>query len=196
MSQLPSTLSNVDPSDRHAFVQALAHVAALDGSVHVDEEDAVNDLLDSWDLSRTQRSEIERIMANPGDQSIENLTATFDDSNTKFLLVQELVRLALADGTYDEDERDGIARIADRIDLPAEQFKEIEEWAERGSVWRRGSVDEADTDRLDDVVNGGSGGDADDFNLDDIDTTGSDLDDIGTDEDYDYDEFDEDDLEE
>ena len=180
MSQLPSPLSNVDPSDRHPFVQALAHVAAADGSLHVDEEAAITDLLDAWDVSASQRSEIEQIMSNPSNQSIEDLTAEFDDSNTKFLLIQELVRLALVDGEYDEEERTGIARIAKRIDLPAAQFDEIEEWAERGSVWRRQNVEDAGTDRLDDVVNEASD---EDYDLDDIETQGSNLDDITTNDD-------------
>jgi uncharacterized tellurite resistance protein B-like protein len=173
-------VNRVKETDRLPFLKALAHIAAVDDSVTLDEKKMVESYTEAWGLEAEAQQQVQRILEAQQSVSLDALAAEFSETGTRFLLMQELMRLSYADGTYGNAERKEIAAIAQRLGMGERQFREVEKWVGRGQAWEA-QDDDADgpgEDQLQDVL--GQGDDADDdYDLSDIDTAGdSSLDDI------------------
>lgn len=172
-------VSRVEETDRFPFLKALAHIAAVDDSVDLDEKRMVEQYADAWELGADAKAEVQDLLRTQSSLSLRQLVSEFSESGTRFLLVQELMRLAYADGTYGEAERKEIASIAHRMGMSEDQFREVEKWVGRGQAW--GVTDEADDgpdeEDLQQVLDRDDDPD-DDHDLSDIQTGDSDLSEI------------------
>lgn len=171
--------NRVDEADRLPFLQALAHIATADDTVTLDEKQMVEEYTEAWELNESDQRRVQEVLDSDTTLSLDNLVAEFTESGTRFFLVQELMRLAHADGTYGNAERKQIAGIAQRMDMNEDQFREVEKWVNRRQAWEGGDEEESEDERgLQDVL-GGDDDDDDEYDLSDIDTAGeSSLDEI------------------
>lgn len=165
-----TVVSRVAASDRAPFIKALAHIAAIDDEVTLDEKKMVMSFADAWDLSENEIGEARDVLRQAGNMSLDALVNEFSEPDTPFLLVQELVRLSHADGTYGKAERKEINVLAQRIGIEESVVSEIEEWVERGLAWSFG--DEDDDPDLESVLDRDYGDD--DHDLNDIPTADDD----------------------
>lgn len=171
-------VSRVDETDREPFLKALAHIAVADDSVTIDEKEMVEQYAEAWDLGDRARSVVKDILEAGSPLDLDHLVSEFSESGTRFLLMQELMRLAYADGTYGDVERRQIAAIAQRMDMTEEQFREVEKWVGRGRAW--GDTMEEGVpgeDELEGVLNREED-EGNDYDLSDIETGDSDLSDL------------------
>jgi uncharacterized tellurite resistance protein B-like protein len=141
-----AVVSRIAPSDRLPFVKALAHLAAVDDEVTLDEKKAVMSFAEAWDMDDDEIGEARDILRSAAPSSMSDLVAEFSEPNTPFLLLQELVRLSLADGSYADVERREIRQLAAALGLSDRVLEEIETWVKRGSVWGLGGEDETGDD--------------------------------------------------
>lgn len=130
-------VSRVDTADREPFLKALAHIAAVDNSVDVDEKQMLDQYADAWNLKGRAKTQVQEVLERKSSFTLNQLVSEFSESGTRFLLVQELMRLAYADGTYGEAERKEIASIAQRLGMSEAEFREVEKWMGRGQAWNR-----------------------------------------------------------
>jgi uncharacterized tellurite resistance protein B-like protein len=168
-------VNRVAETDRLPFVKALAHIAVADDSVTLDEKEMVSKYADEWGLGEETKSQVEEILETGTSLSLDELVAGFSESGTRFLLVQELMRLSYADGTYGDAERKEIAAIAQQMGMSETQFREVEKWVGRGQAWDVSEEDSPGEEALEDVL---GREDESEYDLSDIETTDSDLDDI------------------
>jgi uncharacterized tellurite resistance protein B-like protein len=173
-------VNRVEETDRLPFLKALAHIAIVDDTVDLNEKQMVEDYTDAWNLGTSAKAQVQEILNADLSLSLNELVAEFSETGTRFLLVQELMRLSHADGTYGDAERKEIAAIAQRMGMDERQFREVEKWVGRGQAWEGGATDEgeSDEDELEDVLNRDEEDDGDEYDLSDIETGGSSLDDI------------------
>jgi len=179
MSDAPDTsvTSRVAPTDRLPFLKALAHIAAADDAITLDEKQMVMAYAEAWDLGERRKGEVRDLLSAGTSLSVDALVQEFSESGTRLLLVQELIRLSHADGTYAEAEEAEVARIAEHIGLSEKQLRDLEDWMERGRAWNvagdedGGAEVEALKQRL-------GGDDEHEHDLSDIDTRGADLSDL------------------
>jgi len=171
-------VNRVKKTDRLPFLKALAYIAAVDDSVTINEKQMVADYTEAWDLDEDAQGEVQSILDAQFSVSLDNLAAEFSETGTRFLLMQELMRLSYADGTYGNAERKEIAAIAQRMGMGERQFREVEKWVGRGQAWEeQGEDDGPGEEQLQAVL--GREDDGDDYDLSDIDTSDdSSLDDI------------------
>lgn len=179
-------VSRVDETDRLPFIKALAHIAVIDDSVDLDEKRMVEQYADAWNLKDSAKSQIQKILDTKSSLSLKQLVAEFSESGTRFLLMQELMRLGYADGTYGEAERKEIASIAQRMGMSQEQFREVEKWVGRGQAWDVADDEGPGEDDLQNVLD--REGEDPEHDLSDIETGDSDLSDL---DDADFSEIDE-----
>jgi uncharacterized tellurite resistance protein B-like protein len=148
-----SVISRIAESDRVPFIKVLAHLAAADDEVTLDEKQAVMDFAEAWDLSEDAVGEARDILRRGSAKSLRDLVAEFSEPNTPFLLLQELVRLSHADGEYGSAEREQVVAIAEQIGLSRETVEEVEEWIERGLAWDVSGADNVPgSDDLEDLL--------------------------------------------
>lgn len=170
-------VNRVAETDRFPFIKALAHIAVADDSVTLDEKQMVKQYANAWELGEEAQAEVRDILRSGERVSLDTLVEGFSESGTRFLLMQELMRLSYADGTYGDAERKEIAGIAQRMDMSEEEFRELEKWVGRGQAWS-GSADTEEgpgEGELEDVLGREEDGE---YDLSDIETTESDLQDI------------------
>jgi len=169
-------VNRVAEADRLPFTKALAYIALADDSVTIDEKQMIRQYADAWDLGDDVRSDLQDTLRSGQTASLDALVSEFSESGTRFLLVQELMRLSYADGTYGDAERREIAGIAQRLGMSEKQFRDVEKWVGRGRAWQRPSDEDdgADGD-LEDVL---SQEGEEEYDLSDIETGDSDLSDI------------------
>jgi uncharacterized tellurite resistance protein B-like protein len=171
-------VSRVEKTDRFPFLKALAHIAAADDSVDLDEKRMVEQYAEAWELDSDAKAEVQDILRTQSSLSLRQLVSEFSESGTRFLLVQELMRLAYADGTYVEAERKEIAGIAKRMGMSEDQFREVEKWVGRGQAWGVADEDEGPGENdLQDVLDREEEEDPE-HDLSDIETGDSDLSEI------------------
>jgi uncharacterized tellurite resistance protein B-like protein len=169
-------VNRVAKADRLPFIKALAYIALADDSVTIDEKQMIRQYADAWNLGEDVRSDLQETLRSGQTEPLDALVAGFSESGTRFLLVQELMRLSHADGTYGDAERRETAMIAKRLGMDEDQFREVEKWVGRGEAWRRPSEDdEAVEDELEDVLSQEAD---DEYDLSDIKTGETDLSDI------------------
>lgn len=168
-------VNRVAETDRLPFVKALAHIAVADDSVTLNEKEMVSKYADEWGLGEETKSQVEDILESGTSLSLDELVAGFSESGTRFLLVQELMRLSHADGTYGDAERKEIATIAQRMGMSETQFREVEKWVGRGQAWEMSEGESSSEEALEEVL---ERDDEPEYDLSDIQTTDSDLDDI------------------
>jgi uncharacterized tellurite resistance protein B-like protein len=165
-----SVISRIAESDRVPFIKVLAHLAAADDEVTLNEKQAVMDFAEAWDLNESAIGEARDILRRGSAQSLRDLVARFSEPNTPFLLLQELVRLSHADGEYGSAEREQVVAIAEQIGLSRETVEEVEEWIERGLAWDvSGTDDVPGSDDLEDLLDSRSEEDHE-HDLSDIET--------------------------
>jgi uncharacterized tellurite resistance protein B-like protein len=186
-------VSRVAPADREPFVKALAHIAAADDSVDLDEKKMLERYTDAWDLRGQAKTQVQEVLGQTSSFTLNHLVSEFSESGTRFLLVQELMRLAYADGTYGEAERKEIAGIAQRLGMSEAEFREVEKWMGRGQAWSRAEDEGPGEDDLEQVLGREEDSEHD---LSDIETGDVDLADIDSNlSRVDPSEFDEEELE-
>lgn len=172
-------VSRVAETDRFPFVKALAHIAVADDSVTLDEKKMVQQYAEAWELGEEAEAEVRDILRSGSSPSLDQLVSEFTESGTRFLLMQELMRLSHADGTYGDAERRKIAKLAQRMGMTERQFREMETWVERGQAWGgfggEGDEDGPEPRDLESVL---ESEDEDDYDLSDIKTGDSDLSDL------------------
>lgn len=171
-----SVVARVPDSDRVPFLKALAHIARADDSVTLDEKQMVMEYAEAWELDSSAEGKIRDTLRGGNNLSLDTLLAEFTESGTRFLLLQELIRLSYTDGTYADAERKEIGRIAKRLGLTEKQFLEVEEWVERGQAWEPGQDEGPDASDLEERL---ESKEVDEHDLSDIPTGDADLSDIG-----------------
>jgi uncharacterized tellurite resistance protein B-like protein len=189
-------VSRVAVTDREPFLKALVHIAAVDDSVDLNEKEMVEQYVEAWELGGQARSEIQEVLQNESSFTLNHLVSQFSESGTRFLLVQELMRLAYADGTYGEAERKEIASLAQRMGMSEDEFREVEKWMGRGQAWENTAADNGHgEDDLEEVL--GREDEDEEHDLSDIETGDADLSEIDSSfSEVDPSEFEDEDLEE
>jgi len=114
-------------TEKNSLVQLLTFVARSDGKLAEQEWQFLNrfcqdnglvyDINEEFDLDHT----CARINSNPA----------------KVITMQQVVKMALIDGEYDDHERQTAAEIALKLQMDIEQFKEIERWVLDGYEWHK-----------------------------------------------------------
>jgi len=171
-------VSRVDETDRVPFLKALAHLAGIDDNVDLNEKQMVEQYAEAWELDASAKSQVKEMLDMKASLSLKQLVSEFSESGTRFLLVQELMRLGYADGEYGEEERKEIASIAQRMGMSEKQFREVEKWVGRGQAW--GTADDDDGPGEEDLKNvlDRDEDEEGDHDLSDIQTGDSDLSEI------------------
>lgn len=69
------------------------------------------------------------------DVSISNACNAIESGKGKVVALQEIVKLAIVDGHYDDSERKGAIVISEMLNVDLAKFEEIEKWVLDGQQW-------------------------------------------------------------
>lgn len=129
----------VPEDDRVAFAKFYAYLAQSDHEVSLQEKHSLDDLLFAWGLSEPDVLEVYSVIEHGA--VVAELAAQIRNKKTTYLLVQELVTLAMLDENYSEAEKRAVRTIASACDVSLERVESIEQWVSDGIDWRRRGVE-------------------------------------------------------
>ena len=111
--------------EKMALLKLITGIAKADGEITKEEADFLS----------VYASEIGVSVDLDSDFSIEDTCALLCSYKAKIITMQEIIKMALVDGNYDEQERNGALIISQTLGIPLEKFLEIENWVIEGHNW-------------------------------------------------------------
>lgn len=111
--------------EKKAIFQLLLSIARADGNLPKEEIDYLSAYAVEYSIYFDLNIE----------PNLEQACSQLRSFKSKVVAIQEIVKIALVDGHYDEAEKKGALIIANLLQLPTEKFEEIESWVIEGQKW-------------------------------------------------------------
>lgn len=118
-------INQLSNTEKKALMSLLVDISKADGNL----SDAEIDFLNAY----ASENDIELNISNT--PSIAEACGEINSHKGKVVAIQEIVKLAIVDGHYDESERAGAIAISQLLHLPISKFEEIEAWVLDGEHW-------------------------------------------------------------
>ena len=115
----------LEQKEKDALMMLLVNIAKADGNI---DESEMTFLL-KYANEHGVKLDLEKNM------SINDVCQKISSHKAKVVTMQEIVKLALVDGNYDDAEKAGAKAIAEMLNIDSEKFKEIEKWVLDGQQW-------------------------------------------------------------
>ena len=111
--------------EKQALMSLLVDISKADGSLAESEVE----FLSAYSIENGIELNLEEEI------SLSEACKSIESKKGKIVALQEIVKLAIVDGHYDEAERKGALTIAEMIGIPATKFEEVEKWVLDGQQW-------------------------------------------------------------
>jgi uncharacterized tellurite resistance protein B-like protein len=116
-------------SERKVLVHAFAYLAHIDQELHQSELDRI------VMVARNLGLDPQIIIDDVGRVDLDAMLHTIESKQAKRIILQELLHLAYADGTYSEDEHRGMVYVAQTFGIEQAILDKIEDWVAKGRAW-------------------------------------------------------------
>ncbi|WP_220769229.1 TerB family tellurite resistance protein [Shewanella sp. MBTL60-007] len=118
-------INQLSKNEKQALMSLLVDISKADGN-----------LADSEINFLTAYAEENNIELNLSETpSISEVCNKIESKKGKVVAIQEIIKLAIVDGNYDDSERSGAMTISELLKLPLSKFEEIESWVLDGEHW-------------------------------------------------------------
>ena len=111
--------------EKKVLFQLLLAIAKADGSLPKEEIDYLSAYAAEYSIDFDLNME----------PDLEQACSQLRSFKSKVVAIQEIVKIALVDGHYDDAEKKGALMIANLLQLSTEKFEEIESWVIEGQKW-------------------------------------------------------------
>ena len=111
--------------EKEALFQLIASIAKADDNFTEEETDYLSIYAQDNGVIFDINSDI----------NTEQACSKLQSHNAKTVAIQEIIRIAVVDGHYDDSERLAIVAIADLLEMDLDKFEEIENWVIEGQNW-------------------------------------------------------------
>ena len=128
----------VPVEDRGVFVKFMAYLARADNKVSIEEKQAIDDIIFAWQLDEQTIEEIYSILQHG--IILSELSSSFKNKKSAYLLIQELITLGHLDGKYGDEERKAVNKISTLLKITPKRIKELEDWVAEGMAWRKKGI--------------------------------------------------------
>ena len=115
----------LEQKEKDALMMLLVDIAKADGTI----DDSEIDFLSKYANEHGVDLDLEKKIP------IADVCRQINSQKAKVVTMQEIVKLAIVDGNYDEAEKAGAKTIAEMLDIESVKFKEIEKWVLDGQQW-------------------------------------------------------------
>lgn len=111
--------------EKRSLVQLLTYTARSDGKIERQEWQYLNRFCDKHGLTYDINEE----------NNLDHICGAIQSKAAKVVAMQHVVRMALADGCYEQREKENVHEISNMLGLDDVEFKRIENWAIEGFEW-------------------------------------------------------------
>ena len=135
---LPDTIHKLSREERFSYARLLAFMARVDNELTVDEMAMFEQRLGTALLSPKQRDLIRQASKTP--PPLDECLAGLSDEAGR-LALRDVVLMAAADGTVDDDEKEVLTEIIAHIGLPDDSLERLLKWTVEGYNWMQSGYD-------------------------------------------------------
>jgi len=118
-------VSELSQEEKIGLVQLVTSIAKADGNIAEEEVNFLTSYARDHGVSFDINVDID----------LEQACSLIKSPKGKIIAIQELVKIAISDGHYDESEKLGARAIASLLSLPLKTFEEVESWVIEGQRW-------------------------------------------------------------
>ena len=111
--------------ERQALMSLLVSIAKADGKLNEMEKEFLKYYAKANSINLNLDEEI----------SIDDACKLIKTQKGKIIALQEIIKIAFADGQYDENEKKGVRIIAQNFGISESKLQEIEDWVQDGEEW-------------------------------------------------------------
>lgn len=122
----PQLLQNYSEAEKTAYLSVVAALATADRQASPPEVDFLQQLAQQAGLSQGASQQVLAAAQDANNQSIQQNLDQLKGSDLRFSLVTDLISFARADGAYSNDEEAMVSKIANYLDVNAEQKATLE----------------------------------------------------------------------
>jgi len=115
----------LEQKEKDALMMLLVDIAKADGRVDESEKDFLSKYAKEHGVELNLEKNV----------SITDACCQISSQKAKVVTMQEIVKLAIVDGNYDDAEKAGAMAIAEMLGIDSDKFKEIEKWVLDGQQW-------------------------------------------------------------
>lgn len=108
---------------QEAMVKSLVAVAWADGRVENEESEVVSALIDSFGLGKEDAATIREFAKTP--KTIDDVPLTELSADDRRILLHHAVVVTYIDGTQSDQERAVLAKLVEKLRIPADEAKEL-----------------------------------------------------------------------
>ena len=135
---LPDTIHKLSREERFSYARLLAFMARVDNELTVDEMAMFEQRLGTALLSPKQRELIRQALKTP--PPLDECLAGLSDEAGR-LALRDVVLMAAADGTVDDDEKEVLSEIIAHLGLPDDSLERLLKWTVEGYKWMQSGYD-------------------------------------------------------
>ena len=120
-------IDRLNAEEQQALFQLLTSVAWADGKLEQQEVKFLEQYANTYEIEAMADTEI----------NVEDSCKMFPSHLSKVVALQELVKISLCDGHYDDAEKSGATVIADYFGISREALSNVESWVREGLEWTK-----------------------------------------------------------
>jgi len=121
----------LEEKEKNALMGLLVNIAKADGNIDEAEKDFLEKYANEHGVDLNIESNV----------SISDSCRQISSKKAKVVAMQEIIKLAIVDGNYDEAEKAGAMAIAEMLGIENDKFKEIEKWVLDGQQWVKRGIE-------------------------------------------------------
>lgn len=119
-------IEQLHPEEQRAMLELLIYMAKADGKITDVEEQVLQNYAT---LTQIDFDTLD------GNYMPEELVARLHSPKARFIVLQEVLRIAHIDGYFAEDEQQAVLDLAAEMGVPLDYLQEIESWVVEGLRW-------------------------------------------------------------
>jgi uncharacterized tellurite resistance protein B-like protein len=131
MEQNENILEGYSDQEKGAYLGAIASIATADRSATQEELEHLTALAEAADLSPAQEATVVRAATELSNEELHKCLDILKNSNLKYSLVADVITFAKVDGSYTDEEKKNIERIAEYLQVNKNQFSLLDQFVNK-----------------------------------------------------------------
>jgi uncharacterized tellurite resistance protein B-like protein len=131
MEQNQNILEGYTDQEKGAYLGAIASIATADRSATQEELEHLTALAEAAELSPPQEASVVRAATELSNEELHKCLEILKNSNLKFSLIADIMTFAKVDGSYTDEEKKNIERIAEYLQVNKSQFSLLDQFVNK-----------------------------------------------------------------
>ncbi len=130
---MENTLIDYPDHEKGAYLAAIASIATADAHASPEELEHLAALSDAAELSEESKQMVLEAAEDTSASRLNEFVQTLQNSDLRFSLVTDLIAFAESDGHYTPEEKQGVEKIAAKLNINQEQFSLLNEFVHKSA---------------------------------------------------------------